>query len=395
MEILLNDPAGNPHHVVSGTVTEQVNGGWTWSVNVGEGPPLDDHLEDATWTLTLVDGGVTKTLPPLVATDYDKDEIADGGSISGMDLITYRLTRSTHTVNTYPYTDTNAIIDAMAAHVGLVGSISGYTAFNIPVMEQESGQRTNVLNPLQRILDVVCYEWRATAAGVLELYPLEINPAGAGTALNWTSVRRKRSFSSRITSMKFIKTTKIASGGAYSVTSGDVVDLASAGAPFHSAQVNQAGATLWQGDPGAGGTAVGTGVAKDTAGITHATAGATGQLVVMGTPNGRVPAGVELAFEHLHDSGISPPRPRDEPWRETLWPNKAYVIARAQTYLWRENRGTHTYSFEGPPALGLGLGEKLTWPGVPDSRIESITHTLGIGQASTSVEAAVLASDQW
>ena len=428
MDVLVEllDPLGNPLPVQSVTVTESVNLGWTWSATLSRVPHtytvngvpnkslLDAFLEDATYTLTLEVDGVTKVLPPLVATDYQED-ISGGGVLSGIDLIMYRLTRSTHVIpDTWRNTTTTAIINSMATEMGLSGYVSGHLAFEFAVLEEEAGGRTNFLTPLTRILDVACYEFRCIPAydmggvlrGGLEFYPLEIAPAGAAPAQPaWSRVTRQRTFSERITQLRFLKTSRMgldANGYNFEAAApGDVFALPSTLSAAQTSAVFSGQPSpsdlpdLYSGDPGAGGVLLGKGVAFELGDVTHVKATKAGPLTVMGTRKTLIPAGVELAFEVFHDTGISPPRPPDEPWSESLWPNRAYVNARTQTYMWARNRGTHTLSFEGPPALALGLGSRLTWPDHPESRAESITHTLGIGQASTSVEAAVLASSQW
>ena len=190
-----------------------------------------------------------------------------------------------------------------------------------------------------------------------------------------------------------MKTSKIQTGEEFTATAaGDTFALAT---NLHSAQVTAPGATLWAGDPLAGGTQLGTGVSFAAGTVTHVQADAPGKLTVMGTPVTAIPAGVELAFKHEHDSGLNPARPADEAVQETLWPNLLHVQNRAQLFTWRLNRQTHMYDYEGPPALWLGLGYRLSWPGRPDARAESITHTLGRSEASTSAVGAVLGSAQW
>lgn len=398
--IELQDPGGNFLKVRQVTVREIVNRGWTWSAVLNEPPPMDDYLEDATYTLTLHASGSSLTLPPLVAQQPEEDVVGGvGGSLAGIDLVSYRLTRSTHVIpESYRNTTSQAIIEHIAGEIGMTGSISGHTGWSFPILEEEVGTRTNFLSVIERLATAAGYEFRMVAGGsvgILEFYPLEIAPAGsAGPQPDWTRIRRRRNFTNRITQLKFLKTSRMQAGQGFTAAApGDVFPLSSS---MHSAQATQPSTTLWNGDPSSGGTLLGTGVAFNPASpVTHVQAAAAGPVTVLGNRSSAVPAGVELAFEHPHDTGISPPRPEDEPWTETLWPNKAYVVARAQTYMWARNRDTHGLSWEGPPCLWLGLGYRLTWPGQRDSRVESIEHVLGDGQAMTRVESAVLASAQW
>jgi len=76
-------------------------------------------------------------------------------------------------------------------------------------------------------------------------------------------------------------------------------------------------------------------------------------------------------------------------------PSTSYILARKDRYLWRANRSTHTLEWEGPLCPGLHLGQVLTWPGHPNSRVETYTHTVSTGGMSTRATSAVLAADQW
>lgn len=414
LAVELLDPWGNPLPVESVTVAQNINQGWTWNATLAHVPHtytvleemgrslLDACPEDAVYRLTLEVDGDTLELPPLVATDYQED-VAGGGSLSGIDLVMYRLTRSTHVLGWEPGgTTSGAILEWIFAQIGMTGSVTGLDMVDFPLLEQDTGNRTNLLVPLVRILDIAGYEFRVTSGAtpsgaVLEFYPLEIDPDGtAGPQPDWSRVTRQRAFSERITRLLFLKTSKMGAGYIYQFTApNQVQDMNLAGAPFHSVQSSQWNAKFYAGDPNAGGVLVGTGHAYGGVDATHIKSGSAGQVQVTGTRSANVPEGVDLAFEHLHDSGISPPRPADEPWEDPWFPNLAHVQYWAETYLWARNRATHTMSFEGPAALWLGLGYRLTWPGHPESRAESITHTFAPGQVSTSVEAAVLGPSQW
>lgn len=414
MEITLLDPWGNPLPVLGVTVSQAVNQGWTWSATLASVPHdytvdgesghslLDACLEDATFTLTLEANGETLVLPPLVVTDYQED-VAGGGTLSGIDMVMYRLTRSTHVLGWEQGGSTSgAVLAWIFAQSGLTGSVTGVDMVDFPILQQDNGVRTNLLAPLVRILDIAGYEFRVTSGAtpsgaVLAFYPLEIDPDGsAGPQPDWSLVTRQRSFSQRITRLLFLKTSKTGSGNNFQFTApNQVADLSMAGAPFHSVQASQWNAQFYAGHPDSGGVLVGTGHAYGGVDATHIKSASAGQIQVTGTRSVNVPEGIDLAFEHLHESGISPPRPADDPWEDSWFPSLAHVQYWAQAYLWARNRATHTMSYQGPPCLWLGLGYRLTWPGHPDSRAESITHTLGPGQASTSVETAVLGPNQW
>lgn len=402
--ISLQDPLGNELDVRSVTVEETVNGGWSWSAELGSAPPLDEYLEDATYTLELGASGDTKVLPPLVAQGYTENVTGRGGTIHGIDLVMYRLTRSTHVLPQSRNTTSEDIIDYIAAQLAMTGLVTGHDVWSFPILEFEETGRTNMLVHIQRLMDVAGYEFRVVrnglGQGVLEFYPLEFAPTGPPPALQpaWTRVTRPREFTERATQMVYTKTSRMSDARSIPPrAAGNVVTLG--GNAFHSAQSTFPGVTFWDGDPTAGGIQRGgNGVSYADGSITHVRAETdTPDFVVQGTEAVHVPPGVDLSFSYPHDSGISPPRPADEPWEETLFPSEAYVAARAELYLWRANRNTHNLEWEGPPCLAtwFGLGYVLTWPGRPDSRVESITHALGGGQASTKVRSATLGSSQW
>lgn len=398
--ISLQDPDGTELDVRSVTFGETVNGGWTWSAELNSTPPLDDFLEDETYTLSVEADGEAKTLPPLIAQTFEKNVMGPGGTLGGIDLVMYRLTRSTHVLPLFRNTTSEDLIDYMAAQMAMTGLVTGHDVWSFPVLEFEETGRTNMLVHLLRLLDVAGYEFRVVRDGsdaVLETYPLEFAPTGdPGPQPAWTSAIRKRDRTSRITQLGFLKSTRMSDAFVVptSTGAGTVYDL---GDSFHSAQSTAPNVTFWNGDPGLGGTQVGgTGVSYDNGPFTHARVeDDSGPLVIRGTAANMIPTGVELAFYHPHDSGITPPRPADEPWEESLFPSLAYVQDRAELYTWVHNRHTHGMSWQGPPCLWLGLGYALEWPGEPDSRVESYSTTLGNGQASTTAESATLGTAQW
>lgn len=414
INVTLLDPNGDPLPVESVTVTQSINRGWTWSAVLSHMPHgytvlgdtdrslLDAFLEDATYTLTLTAGAHTLTLPPLVVQDWEEDHGTGGGVLSGIDLVMYRLTRSSHRMMGAQGTTSAAILEGIAADIGMAGKLANYTSWSFPVHEVEDSGRTNMLVHVERLCDVACYEFRCTAAsgGTLEFYPLDIWAAASGTQPDWSSVVRRRAWADRITSLDIVKTSRM--------TEAAVVrsPLAAAGFAFplgfssRHLQSTNPDVTFWDQDPtdNPSATQVGTGGfaydAPTEASWCRVERNGS-SFVIRGTATNRLTPGTDLAFCVNHDSGIEPPRPADEPWVEQWLPSQAYVEARTQTYLWARNRQTHTLSWEGPPCLWLPLGHVLTWPGCPDSRVESITHTLGPGQASTSVESAALGSAQW
>ena len=414
INVELLDPNGDPLPVESVTVTETVNQGWTWSATLAKVPHtytvggvggkslLDAFLEDAIFTLTLTVDGVSVTLPPLVVQDY-QESAAGGGTIGGIDLVTYRLTRSTHIIPaTFALTaESWQVINWMAGEIAMTGKLGHFVSWSFPLRHFGSGERTSFLPQLQRLLDIAGYEFRCTRvsdAEYLDFYPLEIAPSGeAGVQPDWSSVARARSFSDRVTRFVMLKTSPMDSAPITPETlPANYVGKFLPG-PYHSIQASSDRVTLWDGHPSAGGVQRGSGGLSFGEGqVTHYRSEVNQPVPVIfnGTRLAHA-TGVDLAFELSHDSGISPPRPADDPWEEPLVPTLAHAQALAETYLWRMNRGTHTMSWEGPPCLWLGLGYRLTWPGFPDSRVESVTHTVGGGQASTSAVSAALGAAQW
>ncbi len=414
INVTLLDPNGDPLPVESVTVTQSINRGWTWSAVLSYMPHgytvledtdrslLDAFLEDAAYTLTLSAGGHSLTLPPLVVQDWEEDHGTGGGTLSGIDLVMYRLTRSSHRMMGIQGITSAAILEGIAADIGMAGKLANYTSWSFPVHEVEDSGRTNMLVHVERLCDVACYEFRCLPAygGALEFYPLDIWAAPSSQQPDWSSVVRRRAWSDRITSLDIVKTSRM--------TEVAVVPSAAAEAGFafplgYSArhlQSTNPDVTFWDQDPtdNPSATQVGTGGfaydAPTEASWCRVERNGS-SFLIRGTATNRLTPGTDLAFCVNHDSGIEPPRPADEPWVEQWLPSQAYVEARVQTYLWSRNRQTHTISWEGPPCLWLPLGHVLTWPGCPNSRVESITHTLGPGQASTSVESAALGSAQW
>ncbi len=412
INVELLDPNGDPLPVESVTVTETVNQGWMWSATLAQVPHtytvdgvpgrslLDAFLEDATFTLTLTAGADTLTLPPLVVQDY-QESVSGGGTLSGIDLVMYRLTRSTHSMAAATGTTSEDVLDAIAADISMAGKFLDYAAWSFPIHEVEATGRSNMLVHVQRICDVAGYEFRCVrhlGAEALQFYPLEFAPAGAppATQPDWSSVSRQRAFSDRITQLTFVKTSRMSTQE--QLPFGVSGASRALGATYTDVQSSDPQVTFWDGDPSAGGVQRGAiGASIGNGNVTHLRYEGTdykgSQFYVMGSTGPS--AGTELAFCVNHDSGISPPRPADEAWEEQWLPTEAYVNARTQLYLWMRNRHTHTLAWEGPPCLWLGLGYTLTWPGEPDSRVESITHTLGGGQASTSATSAVTGTGAW
>lgn len=406
--ISLQDPNGNYLPAESVTVSESINAGWQWTATLSHVPHdytvlgvpghslLDAFLEDALFSLTLTAGGHTLALPPLVAQSYQED-VSGGGTLSGIDLPMYRLTRSNHTLAPVRDTTSADLLLAIAGEINMAGKFLDYATWSFPIGEVEESVRTNLLTHINRICDVAGYEWRSilsSGAEAIQFYPLEFAPTvdPLDPQPDWSGVSRQRSFSDRITQISIVKTSRMTDS--VMITPGSAGAIRPTGT-FTHAQSTNPDITLWDGDPSSGGTQVGAGGLAYGAGtVTHLRMERDcGTFYLRG--NAYVPAGTELAFCVDQDSTLWPARPADAPWTEQWLPTKAYVEARAQTYLWRANRGTHTLSWEGPPCLWLGLGYALTWPGCPDSRVESITHTLGGRQASTSAESAALGSAQW
>lgn len=411
INVELLDPNGDPLPVESVTVTEQINQGWTWSATLADVPHtytvdgvpgkslLDAFLEDACFTLTLTAGGHTLNLPPLVVQDY-QESVSGGGTLSGIDLVMYRLTRSTHSMAPVMGTTSANVLSAIAADLDLTGKMLDFSSWSFPIHEVESTGRTNMLVHVQRICDVAGYEFRCIrylGAEGLQFYPLEFAPGDPpATQPDWSSVSRQRAFSDRITSLSFVKTSRMSTQEM--VQHGVAGSSVALGSTYTDVQCTDSGVELWDGDPAGGGVQRSVrGVSVGNGNVTHIKfAGfhhTFSTFYVLGSTGAS--AGTQLAFCVNHDSGISPARPADEAWEEQWFPTQTYVEDRAELYLWMRNRHTHTLSWEGPPCLWLGLGYTLTWPGEPDSRVESITHTLGSGQASTSVTSAVTGTGAW
>lgn len=414
INVTLQDPDGNALPVESVTVTQSINRGWTWSAVLSYMPHgytvledtdrslLDAFLEDATFTLTLTAGAHTLTLPPLVVQDFEEDHGTGGGVLSGIDLVMYRLTRSSHRMWHVQGTTSAAILEGIAANIGLDGKMANYTSWSFPVHEVEDAGRTNMLVHVERLCAIACQEFRCTAAsgGTLEFYPLDIWAAPSGTQPDWSSVVRRRAWADRITSLDIVKTSRMTEAVVVHSALSYAGEVRPLGFSARHLQSTYPDVTFWDDDPDVNPSAnqVGSGgfAYDEPVAATHFRVEKTGSsFVIRGTGINRLVPGTDLAFCVNHDSGIEPARPADEPWVDQWLPSQAYVEARTQTYLWARNRHTHTLSWEGPPCLWLPLGHVLTWPGCPDSRVESITHTLGPGQASTSVESAALGSAQW
>ncbi len=414
INVTLLDPDGNALPVESVTVTQSINRGWTWSAVLSYMPHgytvledtdrslLDAFLEDATFTLTLTAGAHTLTLPPLVVQDWEEDHGTGGGVLSGIDLVMYRLTRSSHRMMGIQVTTSAAILEAIASDIDMYGKMSNYTSWSFPVCEVEDSGRTNMLVHVERLCAIACQEFRCTAAsgGTLEFYPLDIWAAPSGTQPDWSSVVRRRAWSDRITSLDIVKTSRMTEAVVVHSALSNAGEVRPLGFSARHLQSTYPDVTFWDDDPDVNPSAnqVGSGgfAYDEPVEATHFRVERDGSsFVIRGTGTDRLVPGTDLAFCVNHDSGIGPARPADEPWVEQWLPSQAYVEARTQTYLWARNRQTHTLSWEGPPCLWLPLGHVLTWPGCPDSRVESITHTLGPGQASTSVESAALGSAQW
>jgi len=402
--VQLLDSGGNPLPIDSVTVTESVNEGWTWSATLAQVPYytggrslLDAFPTEAfKFTMVISANGQSLALPPLMATEYEED-VSGGGSISGVDEATYLLTRRRCVLTASRRTSSASILASAAYQTDLSGVLIDHVDWSFNIEEVEQSGTTAMLPHVNRICDIACQEWVAQLGANntcdIRFYPLDIEAAPGSWQPDWSRVVRRRDKTSRVTTMQVVRCGRMSDSRF--ISSGWPIGTTFNLSYFVVVQSGFQNVTLFAGD----GTTVLGGGGSYTAGpddpaaeFIRMDAVAPHSFHVLGRARYNVtarPISLTLSVDGERANKA------DETWEEDWMPSTSYILARKDRYLWRANRSTHTLEWEGPLCPGLHLGQVLTWPGHPNSRVETYTHTVSTGGMSTRATSAVLAADQW
>lgn len=399
---------------------------------------LEAFLPHHPWFLTVSDGVNTLPLTSLVATDIS--ETPSGGEVSGVDWVFYRLTSKmldvSHMINDAVNTTTTALVsaaitDALGAGFPVSGAVDNFFVCNF------GGGESNALAVVKRVLDVTNQELRSSRiAGNDTVEIINVDHVGSSSTVYsdcaFSSVTRRRNLLERKTSMDFVKSTPSTSSGTITNGRGNggwnskACQISSTGLMY--VQLNNAkqmardwGPDWWSGDPDSDANAHQCGRGSHCYGsehfpITHArfrqwryfdTPGQGTLIEDIWPPDGisadfighswaGLPHGYQLAIAHTYDTGMTPALPEQSAWEETLWMNKEQIQLRQACYMWINNKDSHRISYSGPLDLRLRVGNVIRYTGQPDSRIEQVSHSISAdGQATTSLDCAVLGAAQW
>lgn len=397
----LLDPGSNALPVTSLTVSESVNGGWTWSADLASVPRYTEEdlsLLDAfnpaahRFTATIVSGGRTLVLPPLVALSATEDT-SGGGTIGGVDEVTYAMTRKSAVLNSSGRVTSSTIVELVSGLVGFTGQILDYEAWEFTLPGVDQSGTTAMLPHINRLCDIACQEWRAVRGvgntGDLQFYPLDINAAPSAHQPDWSRVERQKDLSLVYTEMSVVKTGRmdqaitVPANQPIGWTTGPIGWIAVQSEFSNVVMLSKYGVVL-----GSGGVYSGK-PGDDTVMHLDLLASNPEAFVIRGRSYADA---TDHPFSATLSNSGTPANKMDGAWSEDWLPTQTYVEANEATYMWRVNRGSNVVQWDGPLNLGVTLGHVLTWPGVPNSRVESYTHTVGPGGISTQATSAVLAS---
>jgi hypothetical protein len=401
--VQLLDPGGNPLPIDSVTVTESVNEGWTWSATLpvipryAENKSLMDAFQGEAYRflLTIESNGQELALPPLVATGYEED-VTGGGSISGVDEATFLLTRRRINLVGAAVTSGANIVIGIANRLGLSGSLLNLTGLGFNIEEVEQTATTAMLPHVNRICDICCREWAAQLGPGntcdIRFYEIDIDAEPGTWQPDWSRVVRRRDTESRVASLHVVRCGRMTDALRILAHTpvGHMIPLTH----WVVFQSPYSHLTLFSND----GTELGRGgsyiAGPDDPGVYYMRIDEDNpeSFYVRGRSIQNVlaqPISATFRVDGVYDNRA------DETWEEDWMPGGGYAFSHKDTYLWRANRGTHTLDWDGPLCPGIYLGQVLTWPGQPNSRVDTYTHTIGAGSMSTRATSAVLAADQW
>lgn len=402
--VQLLDSGGIPLPIDSVTVTESVNEGWTWSATLAQVPYytggrslLDAFPNEAfKFTMVISANGQSLALPPLMATGYEED-VSGGGSISGIDEATYLLTRRRCVLTASGGTSSASILASAAYQTDLSGVLIDHVDWSFTIEEVEQSGVTAMLPHVNRICDIACQEWVAQLGANntcdIRFYPLDIEAAPGSWQPDWSRVVRRRDKTSRVTHLQIIRCGRMSSSifipSGYPIgTTFNLHTYVVVQSGFQSVTLFASNGTTELG----GGGSYTAGPNDPAAEFIRMDAVAPHSFHVLGRSRYSVisrPISLSLSVDGERANKA------DETWEEDWMPSTSYIAFRKDRYLWRANRSTHTLEWEGPLCPGLHLGQVLTWPGHPNSRVETYTHTISTGAMSTRATSAVLAADQW
>jgi hypothetical protein len=101
-----------------------------------------------------------------------------------------------------------------------------------------------------------------------------------------------------------------------------------------------------------------------------------------------LPAGCEAEFRIV--IGDIATRPAPQPWTEQLWPNRAFVQARAAGILLALRMDSEPTNISGPLFLPLGLMETQTPPGGAPGLVKSYRHSVQVSGSTATTTATLI-----
>lgn len=416
--VVLKGPGGEIPYESLGLHT-QLNAGWTFDAQLPY--ELDiDSIAFQTMRVIVDDGlgGVIQS-PDLVALDpkaVDTDsDVAPSSSISGVDWTTFRAGRNNESFTTFRASNSQTIIQTLATRAGI--TVNGAPSYKVPD-EDVKGSKLN--DAIQRLAGAAAYEWHVDETGVMQLFPWQ--HVGPKLNLDWSKLERSINITKRYTKMNFGKRSAIQGN----TLQGDfrfpfteigfkswalpnpligplvIIDRSTLG------YIDWIG--VWQGDPTAGGKLIDFRVLGSVApGImltpligrypaTHMTAwifpsaGLSGMLPgltdtavacalqVVGTPPSTVPVGVDPEFFYPYDTGLTPVWPAED-WVDSIFVNRAWVVAKAPYLLAMKSRGWDSLSMDAHLSASVHLRQKYTYK-THDYKVDSIGWSMPMGTDS-------------
>ena len=100
-------------------------------------------------------------------------------------------------------------------------------------------------------------------------------------------------------------------------------------------------------------------------------------------------------FTYEYETGKTPANPDSNVVSDTLWIDQEQCISKAAGQMWANNRSSHCVEYTGPWVLGIRVRDCITHAVFPTARVDQVTYSLSGGNATVSVQGAVLGNAQW
>lgn len=416
--MVLKAPDGSTHPLQSLKIGEALNKGWDWECTLPEHVGIDGPDENV-YTIIVEAGGAVLESPPLVALDPEISASVsegEGTTLAGIDRTMYRLSRDAHSFPIFRNSSTSAILGAIASAAQVSFLNAGGVTF--PVGEEEI-KNQKAVDPVARVALAAAHYFRIDKAGNVVFLPIFYDAQAPERPFGFTALKRRKAKARLVTEVVFQKSSRLQ--GKITVPF-DSPGYKKGAFPnplqpgVFATDISTSGFIdligIWEGSPDAGGklgqfivlgTFLGGSITTTSVvmGITQAThytltvgvpmgyaGGVAAKVLFMGTPADGITVPVDREFTYTHQTGISPARPRGSPWRDSLWPTRSHVIARADQLTWHLNKGYHTMALQGPLFLPFTVGQSLVLPNPwVDVRIERWSHTISPEAVETTLEA--------